>query len=94
MSLECQVVTPSRIPRSPTDRIKNDHRDAVALARLLRSGDLTTVWVPDETHDAMRDLVRCLASIMMADSYCLNQKSYYFLAGHSITKKISFKAYE
>ncbi|SER78748.1 Transposase [Nitrosomonas sp. Nm51] len=58
MGLECQVVAPSRIPRSPTDRIKNDHRDAVALARLLRSGDLTTVWVPDETHEAMRDLVR------------------------------------
>ena len=58
MGLECQVVAPSRIPRSPTDRIKNDHRDAMALARLLRSGDLTTVWVPDETHEAMRDLVR------------------------------------
>ncbi len=43
MGLESQVVAPSRIPRSPTDRIKNDHRDAVALARLLRSGDITIV---------------------------------------------------
>ena len=28
------------------------------LARLLRSGDLTPVWVPDEAHEALRDLVR------------------------------------
>lgn len=56
--IECMVVAPSRIAKSPTDRIKNDHRDAVGLARLLRSGDLTAVWVPDETHEAMRDLVR------------------------------------
>lgn len=58
MGLECQVVAPSRIPRSSTDRIKNGHRDAVLLAKLLRAGDLTRVWVPDETHEAMRDLIR------------------------------------
>lgn len=58
MGMECQVVAPSRIPHSPTDRIKNDHRDAVLLAKLLRAGDLTQVWVPDETHEAMRDLIR------------------------------------
>jgi transposase len=56
--VECQVVAPSRIPKSPTDRIKNDHRDAVSLARLLRSDELTAVWTPDESHEAMRDLVR------------------------------------
>jgi transposase len=38
MNVECIVVAPSRIPKSPTDRIKNDHRDAVGLARLLRAG--------------------------------------------------------
>ncbi len=58
MSIECQVIAPSRIPKSPTDRIKNDHRDSKSLARLLRAGDLTPIWVPDETHEAMRDLVR------------------------------------
>lgn len=58
MSIECQVIAPSRIPKSPTDRIKNDHRDAMSLARLLRAGDLTAIWVPDETHEAMRDLIR------------------------------------
>ncbi len=28
------------------------------LARLLRSGELTRVWVPDAAHEALRDLVR------------------------------------
>ena len=27
MNIKCQVIAPSRIPKSPTDRIKNDHRD-------------------------------------------------------------------
>lgn len=52
------VVAPSLIPRRPGDRVKTDQRDAVQLARLLRSGDLTPVWVPDEAHEALRDLVR------------------------------------
>jgi transposase len=56
--LTCRVVAPSRTPRKPGDRIKNDARDAVTLARLLRAGELTFVWVPDEVHEAMRDLVR------------------------------------
>jgi transposase len=29
-----------------------------SLAKLLRAGDLTAVWVPDERHEAMRDLSR------------------------------------
>ena len=41
----CQVVAPSLIPRKPGDKVKTDRRDAVTLARLLRSGDLTAVYV-------------------------------------------------
>jgi transposase len=55
---ECMVVAPSMIPRKPGDRVKTNRRDALALARLLRAGELTAVWVPDEGHEAMRDLVR------------------------------------
>lgn len=58
MGIACVVVAPSLIPVKPGDRIKTDQRDAVKLARLLRSGDLTPVWVPDEAHEALRDLVR------------------------------------
>lgn len=52
------VVAPSLIPKRPGDRVKTNRRDAESLARLLRSGDLTAVWVPDEAHEAIRDLVR------------------------------------
>jgi len=54
----CVVVAPSLIPRKPGDRIKTDRRDALNLARLHRAGELTAVWVPDEAHEAIRDLVR------------------------------------
>src|SRR3954468_13806633 len=47
---ECPVVAPSLIPRKSGDRVKTNRRDAVQLARLLRAGELTAVWVPDEGH--------------------------------------------
>lgn len=58
LDVECDVVAPSLIPRKPGDRVKTDRRDAIKLARCLRAGDLTTVWVPDQAHEALRDLVR------------------------------------
>jgi transposase len=54
----CQVVAPSLIPRKPGDKVKTDRRDAVTLARLLRSGDLTPVYVPSVEDEAIRDLCR------------------------------------
>ena len=54
----CVVVAPSLIPKKPGDRVKTDRRDAVKLASLFRSGELTSVWVPDEEQEAMRDLTR------------------------------------
>ena len=58
LGAECTVVAPSLIPTRPGDRVKTDRRDAVKLARLLRSGELTSVWVPDAEHEALRDLSR------------------------------------
>ena len=55
---DCAVVAPSLIPRKPGDRVKTDRRDALMLARLHRSGDLTAVWVPGPEQEAMRDLTR------------------------------------
>jgi transposase len=53
------------IPRKPGDRIKTDRRDSEKLAILHRSGDLTRVWVPDTTHEALRDLVRARVDASM-----------------------------
>lgn len=55
---QCSVVAPSLIPRRAGDRVKTNRRDALQLARLMRAGELTAVWVPDEAHEAIRDLVR------------------------------------
>ena len=58
---DCHVVAPSLIPKKPGDKVKTDRRDAVELARLLRSGDLTPVYVPTVGQDAFvfqRSVVR------------------------------------
>jgi transposase len=54
----CWVVAPSLIPKKPGDRVKTNRRDAIKLARLMRSGDLTPVYVPQVDDEAIRDLCR------------------------------------
>jgi hypothetical protein len=63
---ECVVVAPSLVPTRPGDRVKTDRRDAVTQASLFRSGELTPVWVPDDAHEAMRDLCRTRQAAMEA----------------------------
>ncbi len=58
MDQDCIVVGPSLIPQRAGDKVKTNRRDAESLARLLRAGELTAVWVPNETHEAIRDLLR------------------------------------
>ena len=58
LGIECDVIAPTLIPKKAGDRIKTDRRDALKLARCFRAGDLTAVWVPDQAHEALRDLVR------------------------------------
>lgn len=55
---DCLVVAPSLIPKRSGERVKTNRRDALTLARLFRAGELSGVWVPDEVHEAVRDLVR------------------------------------
>ena len=56
--MKCEVVAPTLVPVKAGDRVKTDRRDAKKLAHSYRNGDLTAVWVPDEAHEALRDLVR------------------------------------
>jgi transposase len=65
LGYECIVVAPSLIPKKPGDRVKTNRRDAVSLAKLLRAGDLTAVWVPDRHHEAIRDLTRARDTAVM-----------------------------
>ncbi|XWR14864.1 transposase (plasmid) [Sinorhizobium meliloti] len=58
LGVDRMVISPSSMPRRPGGRVKTDRRDAQTLARLLRAGELVAVWVPDEAHGAVRDVVR------------------------------------
>ncbi len=81
---DCQVVAPSLIPRKPGERVKTDRRDALKLARLLRSGDLTAVWVPDQEQEAMRDLTRARDDMKAQERKARQQLNAFVLRhGHS-----------
>ncbi|MGE4096236.1 MAG: transposase [Candidatus Binatia bacterium] len=62
----CWVVAPSQIPKKAGDRVKTDRRDAVQLARLLRSGDLSPVYIPSVEDEAIRDVVRAREDVLKA----------------------------
>jgi transposase len=88
----CTVVAPSLIPRRPGERVKTNRRDAQSLARLLRAGELTAVWVPDETHEAVRDLVRTRA--MAVEDYRRKRQhvtSFLLRHGRMYTGQASWK---
>jgi len=83
MGVECQVVAPSLIPERAGDRVKTDRRDAEKLARCHRAGELTAVWVPDETHEALRDLVRAREAAKK-DQLRLRHRLGKFLLRHGV----------
>jgi transposase len=56
--LTCWVVAPSLVPKKAGDRVNTDRRDAIQLARRMRSGDLTPADVPAVEDAAIRDLRR------------------------------------
>ena len=51
-------------PVKAGDRVKTDRRDAVKLARCHRGGDLTAVWVPNASAEALRDLIRAREEVV------------------------------
>lgn len=58
LGIACEVIAPSLIPQKPGERVKTDRRDALKLAKLYRAGELTSIYVPTEDDEALRDLVR------------------------------------
>jgi len=58
LGVDSQVVAPSLTPTRSGDRIRPDKRDARPLARLLRAGELSAVYIPEPTDEAIRDLCR------------------------------------
>ena len=79
----CWVVSPTLIPRRAGDRVKTDRRDAVQLARLMRSGDLTPVYVPEPEDEAIRDLSR-VREAACTDLTRAKQRLKSFLLRHDV----------
>lgn len=77
--IECTVVAPSLVPVRAGDRVKTDRRDAVKLARFLRSGDLTEVHVPSVATEAMRDLERARDDAKKAERVARHQLAKFLL---------------
>lgn len=75
----CQVVAPSLIPVKSGDRVKTDRRDAVKLAHFHRSGDLTSVHIPDAQTEAMRDLERAREDAKNAERVTRHQLDKFLL---------------
>lgn len=81
MGIPCLVAAPSLIPSRPGDKVKTDKRDALRLAQLLRSGELTAARVPTEEDEALRDLVRAREDAK-EDQHRARQRILKFLLRH------------
>src|SRR5258707_12054964 len=92
LGVACQVVAPTLIPVKAGDRVKTDRRDAERLARSLRSGDLTSVWVPDAAHEALRDLVRAREAAKK-DQFRARHRLQKFLLRHGRPSPAGTKAW-
>ena len=77
----CRVAAPSLIPKKPGSPFKTDKRDACTLARLLRAGDLTAVYIPEPTDEAIRDLCRARTDAVDDQRRC-RQRLKSFLLRH------------
>jgi transposase len=66
--LECTAVSPSMTPKRSGDRIKTDRRDAEALARLHRAGELRAIYTPGSDDEAFRDLERARKDAVTSQS--------------------------
>src|SRR6266404_1653580 len=79
----CIIVSPSKVPRQPGDRVKTDRRDADQLARLFRAGELTGIYVPDPQDEAVRDLIRARYQVQK-QQHRARQQLKMFLLRHNI----------
>lgn len=92
LGIRCEVVAPTLVPVRVGERVKTDARDARKLAQSLRAGELTPVWVPDEAHEALRDLVRAREDAK-ADQLRARQRLTKFLLRQGVRRPSGMKAW-
>jgi transposase len=93
LKVPCLVAAPSLIPKQPGAPFKTDQRDARSLARLLRAGELTGVYVPEPTDEAIRDLCRARTDAVDDLRRCrLRLKSFLLRHGYRYQGKANWSA--
>lgn len=58
IGIHCDIVAPSLIPEQRSKRVKTDRVDSRKLAELYAKEMLTPIAIPDETDEAVRQLIR------------------------------------
>jgi transposase len=78
LEVTCYIAAPTLLPRKPGERVKNDKRDAVLLAKALRNQEITPVYVPSPEDEAVRDYLR-LCNDLRSDLKRQKQRLLQFL---------------
>jgi transposase len=88
--VECIVVHPADIPTKDKERRnRNDYVDSRKIARNLRNGELTPVYVPPRQSQEDRSLVRMRTQMVKKQTRCKNQiKGLLSFYGISIPKEL------
>lgn len=66
-------------PKKVASVFKTDRIDAQKLARYLRDGSLTSVWIPNTEQEAMRDLVRIRVDFKIQETKAKQQINGFIL---------------
>jgi transposase len=91
LQVPCLVAAPSLIPKQPGSPFKTDKRDARTIARLLRAGELTGVYVPEPTDEAIRDLCRARTDAIDDQRRCrLRLKAFLLRHGYRYQGKANW----
>jgi len=91
LQIPCLVAAPSLIPKQPGSPFKTDKRDARTIARLLRAGELTGVYVPEPTDEAIRDLCRARTDAIDDQRRCrLRLKAFLLRHGYRYQGKANW----
>jgi len=91
LGVPCIVAAPSLIPKQPGSPFKTDKRDARSIARLLRVGELTGVYIPEPTDEAIRDLCRARTDAVDDQRRCrLRLKSFLLRHGYHYQGKANW----
>jgi transposase len=89
--VDCLVVHPADVPTKDKERRnRNDTVDARKLARSLRNGELTALYVPERKALEDRSLVRMRMSMVKKQTRCKNQvKGLLSFYGYTIPDELA-----